>query len=150
MHTVSQTGNGPVAIPYTCQEASAMQNRVVDSLLAELRSVIRELGQDGRLIDPSIYDTACCPLRASSGTAIKIYLPRAHGVIDALPQPHVAEATLPRGTELVLLVEDELGVRALVARVLGNLGYPVREASEGEEAIRFIKAYSGRAIDLLL
>src|SRR3954471_3528630 len=93
MHTVSQTGNGPVAIPYTCQEASAMQNRVVDSLLAELRSVIRELGQDGRLIDPSIYDTACCALRASSGTAIKIYLPRVHGVIDALPQPDVADAT---------------------------------------------------------
>jgi hypothetical protein len=35
-----------------------MQNHVVDSLLAELRSVIRELGQDGGLIGPSIYDTA--------------------------------------------------------------------------------------------
>ena len=45
-----------------------MSSHVVDSLLAELRAVIRELGQDGRLIGPSIYDTACCPLRASSGS----------------------------------------------------------------------------------
>jgi CheY-like chemotaxis protein len=42
------------------------------------------------------------------------------------------------------------GVRALVARVLGNLGYTVLEASEGDEALRLAKAYSGRAIDLLL
>ena len=39
---------------------------------------------------------------------------------------------------------------ALVARVLGNLGYTVLEASEGGEALRLVKDYSGRAIDLLL
>ena len=60
-----------------------------------------------------------------------------------MPQPDVADATLPRGTETVLLVEDEPGVRALVARVLGNLGYTVLEASEGDEALRFVKAYTG-------
>ena len=67
-----------------------------------------------------------------------------------LPQPDAAERTCPRGTETVLLVEDEAGVRALVARVLGNLGYTVLEASEGDEALRFAKAYTGPAIDLLL
>lgn len=35
-----------------------MQHHVVDSLLTELRSLIRDLGQDGGLIGPSIYDTA--------------------------------------------------------------------------------------------
>jgi CheY-like chemotaxis protein len=32
----------------------------------------------------------------------------------------------------VLLVEDELGVRGLVARILGDLGYTVLEAGDGE------------------
>ncbi len=35
-----------------------MQHHVVDSLLTELRSLIRDLGQNGGLIGPSIYDTA--------------------------------------------------------------------------------------------
>jgi hypothetical protein len=35
-----------------------MQHHVVDSLLTELRSLIQDLGQDGGLIGPSIYDTA--------------------------------------------------------------------------------------------
>jgi two-component system, cell cycle sensor histidine kinase and response regulator CckA len=84
------------------------------------------------------------------GTAIKIYLPRVEGSADSLPPPDVATAALPRGTETVLLVEDESGVRTLVARVLGSLGYTVLEASDGDEALRFVKTYSGHAIDLLL
>jgi CheY-like chemotaxis protein len=51
---------------------------------------------------------------------------------------------------VVLLAEDEPGVRALVSRVLGKLGYTVLEASDGDAALRFIKGYSGRSIDLLL
>jgi PAS domain S-box-containing protein len=83
------------------------------------------------------------------GTAIKVYLPRVQGEIDTLQEPDIADADLPRGTETVLVVEDEPGVRALVARVLGNLGYTVLEASEGDEALRFVQAHSGLAINLL-
>jgi len=35
-----------------------MQHHIVDSLLTELRSLIQNMGQDGGLIGPSIYDTA--------------------------------------------------------------------------------------------
>jgi two-component system, cell cycle sensor histidine kinase and response regulator CckA len=84
------------------------------------------------------------------GTAIKIYLPRVEGNADALPRPDAVEMTLPHGTETVLLVEDEPGVHGLVARILGNLGYTVLEASEGDEALRLAQAHAGRAIDLLL
>jgi CheY-like chemotaxis protein len=84
------------------------------------------------------------------GTTIKIYLPRVEGSIDAVLDTDAGDTTLPRGSELVLLVEDEPGVRALVARVLGNLGYTVLQASEGDEALRFIQAYTGPSIDLLL
>src|SRR5690348_10502098 len=54
-----QFGNGPVAVSRnSCQGASPMQHRVVDALLTELRSLIQDLGRDGGLIGPSIYDTA--------------------------------------------------------------------------------------------
>jgi PAS domain S-box-containing protein len=84
------------------------------------------------------------------GTAIKIYLPRVEGSAETLSEPEVGDAALPGGTETVLLVEDEPGVRALVSRVLGKLGYTVLEASEGDEALRFARGYAGPAINLLL
>jgi PAS domain S-box-containing protein len=84
------------------------------------------------------------------GTAIKIYLPRVEGGAEVLPHPEDANSALPRGTETVLLVEDEAGVRVLVARMLANLGYTVLEAREGDEALGLAKAYAGPSIDLLL
>ncbi|MFO0863491.1 MAG: response regulator [Gemmataceae bacterium] len=42
----------------------------------------------------------------------------------------------PRGTETLLLVEDEDGVRALSRFTLQQCGYTILEASHGEEAIR--------------
>jgi PAS domain S-box-containing protein len=53
------------------------------------------------------------------------------------------------GTETILLVEDEELVRVLVADVLGEAGYRVLEASDGEEAIAEIAEHKG-AIDVLL
>lgn len=84
------------------------------------------------------------------GTAVKIYLPRVEGQADRLPSPHAVEAGLPRGSETVLLVEDEPGVRGLVSRILGDLGYTVLQAGDGDEALRLAQSHPGQAIDLLL
>ena len=58
-------------------------------------------------------------------------------------------AHTPRGTETVLLVEDEKQVRELVQDVLTRLGYHVLVASGGAEAVELAKIHR-HAIDLLL
>ncbi len=58
-------------------------------------------------------------------------------------------SALPRGTETILLVEDQAPVRALIRRVLGPLGYQILEAEDGERALAVAETYAG-PIDLLL
>jgi CheY-like chemotaxis protein len=49
----------------------------------------------------------------------------------------------------VLLVEDEVAVRTLAARVLQAYGYTILEAADGHEALRIAQAYGGM-IDIIL
>jgi PAS domain S-box-containing protein len=82
------------------------------------------------------------------GTTFKIYLPRV-GVAAAAEEPSKAVAPSPTGTETVLLVEDEGGVRKLIRDVLDQHGYQVLEAASGEGALEASETYEGR-IDLLV
>jgi PAS domain S-box-containing protein len=82
------------------------------------------------------------------GTTFKIYLPLAADVVEpAKPQP--ATPAVVRGSETILLVEDEESVRSLVADFLKSTGHTVLEASEGEEAIGLAES-QGNRIDLLI
>jgi DNA-binding response OmpR family regulator len=54
-----------------------------------------------------------------------------------------------RGSETILLVEDEAGLRDAAADFLKGQGYSVLQASDGEEALRVANQFEGR-IDLLL
>ena len=56
--------------------------------------------------------------------------------------------SLPRGTETVLLVEDEVGVRELVRDLLTRCGYTVIEAADVNDAIALFARH--RAIQLLV
>jgi signal transduction histidine kinase/CheY-like chemotaxis protein len=68
------------------------------------------------------------------GTTFKIYLPRAVGAADTrAPSPD--PKSRHRGTETVLLVEDEDGVRTLARVALERLGYRVLAARHGGEAL---------------
>jgi CheY-like chemotaxis protein len=70
-----------------------------------------------------------------AGTTVTVYLPRHAGA--AAPAPAGArEQRLPRGTETVLLVEDEAPVRRSVCRLLRRQGYTVLEARHGADALR--------------
>jgi len=68
------------------------------------------------------------------GTTFKIYLPRAEGKVDWSPSlvPRAAEV---RGTETILLVEDQDQVRKVAAGILEKAGYHVLEARSPGEAL---------------
>ena len=66
-------------------------------------------------------------------------------------RPHsMSSSTLAlRGTETILVAEDEDGVRSLTKEVLEKYGYTVLEASNGEEALKIAEGHEG-PLDLLL
>lgn len=83
------------------------------------------------------------------GTTFKIYFPEAKAAAGAAGTPVEAAPALPRGTETVLVAEDERSIRRLIRELLTTLGYRVLEAADGDEALRVAKEY-GQTIHLLL
>jgi len=81
------------------------------------------------------------------GTVFKVYLPRIDDATAVTVEKQ--ETTVLRGSETILLVEDEDVVRGLTKKILMQAGYNVLDAKGGEEAIRVCRAYPG-PIDLLL
>jgi PAS domain S-box-containing protein len=82
------------------------------------------------------------------GTSFKIYLPRVTDAVSVVI-PVDSGAPSARGEETILVVEDEVPLRNLVARVLGGLGYRVFVAGTGPEALRIAKEADFQ-LDLLL
>jgi signal transduction histidine kinase/ActR/RegA family two-component response regulator len=82
------------------------------------------------------------------GTTAKLYLPRFHGEVasPAATSPRV-DISLLRGTETVLLVEDDEGVRAYSSGVLRELGYNIIEASDADSALAALSDHP--QVDLL-
>ena len=81
------------------------------------------------------------------GTTFRIYLPfTSHKpLIKTMP----ADSALHRGTETLVLVEDEAGIRAMTRKYLECLGYKVLEADNGEEALRLFRKHAG-SFDLIV
>jgi PAS domain S-box-containing protein len=86
--------------------------------------------------------------KLGEGSAFRIYLPRVAGSI-AEPRLPVASPNLPRGTETILLAEDEGSVRELIGTYLQTLGYHVLTASNGMAGIAVARSYTD-TIHLLL
>jgi signal transduction histidine kinase len=74
------------------------------------------------------------------GTTFTIWLPEGEGTTEKVALPVAAPA---RGTERILVVEDESAVRVLAARVLTEAGYTVLEASSGREALDLVSGGAG-------
>jgi PAS domain S-box-containing protein len=84
----------------------------------------------------------------AKGTVFKVGFPRVDETGAPVPQaPPTAE--VPRGTETVLLVEDEPAIRSLLAGALRQVGYRVLEAKHGVEALLIGSQHDG-SVELLL
>jgi len=82
------------------------------------------------------------------GTTFKIYLPEA--VPESKPPARrPVAADLPKGTETILLVEDDPALREVAATLLRRLGYTVLTAANGVEALRLHQESATSSIALL-
>src|ERR1700690_3542968 len=82
------------------------------------------------------------------GTTFQIYFPRSGAKPETLLWPHEA-AEPPRGSETILLVEDDEPLREVAGKLLRNGGYRVIEAKDPQEALSIVVAGEPK-IDLLL
>lgn len=79
------------------------------------------------------------------GTTVSLYFPRSDPATVAAVQPR--RQAMPRGSERILVVEDEKAVRAIVGEQLGSLGYDVKLARDADHALQLLK---GHPFDLVI
>jgi len=82
------------------------------------------------------------------GTTFKIYLPQA-GAPAKSSLPRLDSPDLPRGTETILLAEDDPALREMAATLLRRLGYTVLTAANGVEALSLKHQPATGHVDLL-
>jgi two-component system, cell cycle sensor histidine kinase and response regulator CckA len=105
--------------------------------LATCHGIVRQIG--GHI---AVYS------ELGRGTTFRIYLPRKAGPAD--PEPaRASSAPAPDGTETILVVEDEPGVRRLALLGLRARGYVVFEAANAAEAMAIARRASS-TIDLIV
>ena len=83
-----------------------------------------------------------------AGCTFWITLPRTSQVSQEF-QTTLSETLIPRGSETILLAEDEVGVRELIENYLTNLGYTVLAVGDGLDGMAEARTYPGK-IHLLL
>jgi len=104
--------------------------------LATVDGVVKQLG--GEI---SVYS------ELGQGTTFKLYLPLVQKA-DAIPE-NAAETMAAKGNgEKILVLEDEVTLRAIICQMLTNLGYCPVEAASSDEAIKLATNQSGIALML--
>jgi CheY-like chemotaxis protein len=90
-----------------------------------------------------------CESQLGEGTTFTIFLPAVAEAVDKGARPAGGLAKAPKGSEVILLVEDEDMVRVLARKILEASGYVVYEARNGREGLALCEAHEG-SIDLLV
>jgi nitrogen-specific signal transduction histidine kinase len=78
---------------------------------------------------------------AGRGTTFTIQLPRQSGAVESPPAP--AAASPGSGTETILVVEDQDGLRGVICEILEDAGYRVLSAASGPAALSASEAFEG-------
>jgi two-component system cell cycle sensor histidine kinase/response regulator CckA len=90
-----------------------------------------------------------CDSAAGWGTTFSIFLPAVRTTADKTELVAGELAGAPKGSEVILLVDDEEVVRVLAAKVLKASGYTVYDVNSGLEGLAFCESHAG-PIDLLI
>ncbi len=83
------------------------------------------------------------------GTTFKIYFPRRDEPPPELVTPAVS-TDMPRGTEVLLFVEDDPAVRHLARDVLQSQGYKVLTAVNGQDGLRVARENPGAPVEMVI
>jgi len=81
------------------------------------------------------------------GTTFRVYLPASSGTAE--PRQPKRDEPIPKGTETILLAEDNEGLQEAAKEMLERLGYRVILASNGTEAVQVFTNNPGQ-IDLII
>ena len=81
------------------------------------------------------------------GTRFRIYFPVVDAVVAAAPREVALPADAPRGSETILVVEDDDQLRRSAKRLLEEAGYQVLTAADGLEALDVLR--QGAAVQLV-
>jgi len=90
-----------------------------------------------------------CQSELGRGTTFRIFLPAVVEALDKGAGPAAGLTKAPRGSEVVLVVEDEDAVRKLARSILEASGYMVLDARNGREGLALCEIHPG-SIDLLV
>jgi two-component system, cell cycle sensor histidine kinase and response regulator CckA len=77
------------------------------------------------------------------GTTFKIYLPRLEKAVEAVAEPAPFNLLAMRGTETILVLEDEKALRSLIRQVLRGAGHTVLDTGDPDEAIQLCERHPG-------
>jgi PAS domain S-box-containing protein len=146
--THSEVSPGPYVL-LTVSDTGCGMTAAVKARLFEPFFTTKEVGKGtglGLAVIHGVVKQAGGHVEVSSdpgvGTTFKVYLPRAdRPTRSAMSMPAVD--VLPRGTETVLMVEDDEGVRLLTRHMLKGFGYTVLEAASGPDALRIAGKHAG-------
>jgi two-component system, cell cycle sensor histidine kinase and response regulator CckA len=83
------------------------------------------------------------------GTTFKVYFPRVDSPLDSKTEL-LKKTPIPRGTETLLLVEDEPSLRSLARKILQTQGYEVLSAANGQEGLNVARDHKGEPIRLVI
>jgi CheY-like chemotaxis protein len=83
------------------------------------------------------------------GSTFKVYFPHVDQPLH-MTSRHLPSMTPPRGTETLLIVEDEAALRRMTSMALESLGYTVLQAATGQEGLRVAEEHKGAPIALVI
>jgi two-component system cell cycle sensor histidine kinase/response regulator CckA len=90
-----------------------------------------------------------CESQMGGGTTFKVFLPATAEPVDNVAHAAGGSTSIPKGSEVILLVEDEDTVRKLVRMILEDCGYLVLCARDGREGLALCETHIG-PIDLVV